>query len=97
MTTGRPAGAPREPDGARGARDCRRLSPVAALADMIGTVLAGPPAELADAVNDVHRLGGAAAAALLDAGDLHAWELTNRAASEITALAQAGWIPAERH
>lgn len=87
----------REPAGSRGCPDLRRLRPTAALAEMIGKVLAGPPLESAAAANEAHRLGEAAASALLDAGDLRAWELTTRVAAEITALARVGWIPAERY
>jgi hypothetical protein len=64
---------------------------------MIDKVLAGPRAGLVDVENEAHSLGEAAASALLDAGDLRAWELSTRVASEIIALARMGWIPAEPH
>lgn len=73
--------------------DSRRVRATTALAELIEKVLVRPAVESADAVNEAHSLGERAASALLDAGDLRAWELTNRVASEITALAQVGWIP----
>lgn len=100
MTTSHPpvdSSAAPEPTGAVGNRDPRCVRATAALAELIDKVLAGPSTEVADVVNQAQSLGETAASALLDAGDLRAWELAIRVTSEVTALARSGWIPPGSH
>lgn len=76
-------------------RGVRRNRPIAALAQMIETLLTPSPAASSDALNHAHRLGETAAAGMLGAGDLCGWELSTRISAELTALARTGWLSAE--
>jgi hypothetical protein len=98
MTDRDPSVAPlarREPTVSLDCPGSRCVHPIAALAEMIDKVLTASPSTAADAVNEAHRLGEAASSALLDAGDLLAWQLATRVANEITALARVGWVAEE--